>query len=151
MSIKLKLIAVASFILVLAITGWGIYTFGGRTVSRYAGKDYRQTLEVDDMKKFISISFDKRGGSTVKDVTFISNDGYFYTVEFKDISPLEGAIRWVKYGEGASVIQSRLLSRWGIGAVNLELPDDFVTLLVLVWTSATHRLMNVKKSHVYEY
>jgi hypothetical protein len=101
-----------------------IITACGRTPSRYLGKDHRQKLEIPDMQEFISLSFDKRGSSTVKDVTFKSVDGYIYTKEFKDISPLEGVIRWIPYGKGDDFIQSRTLSRWFGDVVELELPED---------------------------
>jgi hypothetical protein len=96
----------------------------GRTPSRYMGKEHRQKLKIPNMKRFINISFDKRGASTVKDVTFEATDGYIYTQEYKDISPLEGIIRWVPHGEGEDIIQSRGLSRWFGDVVNLELPED---------------------------
>ena len=76
------------------------------------------------MKRFISVSFDKRGGATVKDITYEANDGYIYTQEFKDISPLEGTIRWVGHDEDDSLIQNRALSRWFGTVVNLRLPKD---------------------------
>ncbi len=96
----------------------------GRTPSRIMGKKQRQKIKVQNMSEFISMSFDRRGSSTVKDVTFRAKDGYIYTIEFKDISPLEGIIRWVPYGEGDDIIQSRGLSRWTGVPVNLELPED---------------------------
>lgn len=96
----------------------------GRTTSRLGGKEHRQVLKVENLKQFIGISFDKRGSSTVKDVTFIATDGYVYTQEFKDASPFEGVIRWVPNGQSDDFIQSRSISRWIGGAVNLELPDD---------------------------
>lgn len=96
----------------------------GRTPSRYFGKGQRQVIEVKNMKRFISVSFSTRGSSTVKDVTFEATDGYVYTQEFKDISPLEGTIRWVKHDESSSLIQSRSLSRWFGSVVNLKLPKD---------------------------
>lgn len=101
----------------------------GRTASRVGGKGLRQTLEVEHLKEFISISFDKRGSSTVKDVTFYASDGYVYTKEFKDVSPLEGVIRWVPKGQGSDIIQSRSISRWTGSAVNLELPEDCLKVL----------------------
>jgi len=88
------------------------------------GKKHRQKIKIPNMQKFISISFDKRGSSTVKDVTFHATDGYVYTVEFRDVNPLEGVIRWVPEGEGSDIIQSRAISRWIGTAVDLELPKD---------------------------
>ena len=101
----------------------------GRTTSRYLGKEHRQVLEIQNMTRFINVSFDKRGSSTVKDVTFEATDGYVYTQEFKDVSPLEGVIRWVPHDEEASYVQSRALSRWGGDAVNAQLPDDCAAVL----------------------
>ena len=109
----------------------------GRSPSRYLGKGAAQVIEVEDMKEFISMSFDRRGGSTVKDVTYLAGDGYIYTQEFKDFSPLEGIIRWVPHGEGSSFIQSRSISRWLGTAVNLELPDDCEQVLGVDVTYST--------------
>jgi len=106
-----------------------VYYGLGRTASRIGGKTHRQVLIMPVQSKFISISFDKRDGSTVKDVTFLATDTFHYTQEFKDISPLEGVIRWVPYGTGSDVIQSRGLSRWTGDVVNLELPEDFKEML----------------------
>jgi hypothetical protein len=101
----------------------------GRTPSRLGGKEHRQVLKIENFQEFISISFDKRGSSMVKDVTFVATDGYVYTREFKDVSPLEGVIRWVPNGQGDDFIQSRAISRWTGGAVDLELPDDCAKVL----------------------
>lgn len=101
----------------------------GRTVSRLGGKEHRQVLKVENLKEFVSISFDKRGTSTVKDVTFLATDGFVYTQEFVDVSPFEGIIRWVPYGKGEDFIQSRAVSRWTGNAVNIELPEDCVRIL----------------------
>lgn len=101
----------------------------GRTPSRLGGKAHRQVLNVEHFKEFVSISFDKRGNSTVKDVTFIATDGFVYTREFMDVSPFEGVIRWVPSGKGDDFIQSRAISRWTGNAVNLELPEDCARVL----------------------
>lgn len=101
----------------------------GRDASRMLGREYRQKLTVPHMKTFISISFYKKDSSTVKDVTFEAKDGYIYTQEFKDVSPLEGIIRWVPSGQGSDMIRTRALSRWTGEAVNLELPSDCARVL----------------------
>lgn len=127
----------------------------GRTPSRYLGKDQRQKLEIPNMKEFIGLSFDKRGSSTVKDVTFKATDGYIYTQEFRDISPLEGIIRWVPYGEGDDIIQSRALSRWFGDIVNIELPEDCSEVLGvdIGYTSKNERVKNLiyrsKKNEIF--
>ncbi len=115
----------------------------GRTASRVGGKAARQVLEVPG--EFLSISFDKRGKSTVKDVTFLAPDGFVYTQEFRDVSPLEGIIRWVPHGTGSDVIQSRGLSRWTGSAVNLELPEDCEEVLGVDvgYSSKGERVKNV--------
>lgn len=117
----------------------------GRTPSRYLGKDHRQKLEISNMERFINISFDKRGSSTVKDITFEATDNYVYTKEFKDVSPLEGIIRWVPYGEGEDIVQSRGLSRWTGDIVNLELPEDCKEVLGVDvgYTSSRDRTKNL--------
>ena len=96
----------------------------GRTTSRVVGKSGRQVLEIEGMERFIGLSYDKKGDATVKDVTFLGTDGYVYTQEFKDISPLEGMIRWVPHNESSSILQSRTISRIFGTAVNLRLPED---------------------------
>ena len=117
------------------ITLIGIISMGmlfsacGRTPSRLGGKAHRQVLKIENFKEFISISFDKRGTSTVKDVTFLATDGFTYTQEFIDLSPFEGVIRWVPNGKGDDFIQSRAISRWTGSAVNLELPEDCAKIL----------------------
>jgi hypothetical protein len=50
----------------------------GRTASRLGGKEHRQVLKVEHFKEFISIRFDKRGNSTVKDVSFLVTDGFIF-------------------------------------------------------------------------
>lgn len=103
----------------------------GRSPSRWVGKSARQVLTVDGLKteNFIDISFDRRGSSTVKDVTFLAEDGYVYTVEYRDANPLEGTIRWVPHTQDDSLIQSRALSRAFGGAVDLKLPADCKKIL----------------------
>jgi hypothetical protein len=101
----------------------------GRTASRLGGKEQRQVLSVENMDSFVSISFSKKDGSTVKDVTFMAADGYYYTKEFKDVSPLEGVIRWVPHDEDGSSVRTRAISRWTGKAVHMELPDDFDRML----------------------
>ena len=101
----------------------------GRTPSRYLGEGSRQTLKVPDLKEFISMSFDKKGEATVKDVTYLATDGSVYTQEFKDLSPLEGRIRWVSSTESSSLIQSRTISRWLGSCVDLSLPNDCKKIL----------------------
>jgi len=116
---------VITLLTVTSLLGLGAFLGGcGRTPSRLGGEGLRQVLEVEGMQAFIGISFDRRGDSTVKDVTFLATDGYVYTQEFKDISPLEGRIRWVKHDEPESLIQSRAISRWTGSAVNLRMPED---------------------------
>lgn len=119
----------------------------GRTPSRYLGKEARQVLEVEGLTtdNFIDISFDKRGSATVKDVTFQAGDGYVYTVEFRDVSPFEGTIRWVPKGQKASVIQSRSLSRVFGTPVNLELPEDCARVLAVdvTYDSSNERTKNL--------
>lgn len=109
---------IALFLAVSSISGCG------RSPSRYLGENARQVISIGDMKQFISLSYDYRDGSNVKDVTYLAKDGYIYTREFKDISPLDGSIRWVPYGRGASFWQSRSLSRWTGIPVDLELPKE---------------------------
>ena len=96
----------------------------GRTRSRYLGKSQAQTLEIPNMRKFISVSFYLDGGATVKDVTFEAADGYVYTQEFRDATPREGVIRWVPADHSESLLRSRALSRWTGKPVNMRLPGD---------------------------
>ncbi len=119
---------------------WFLY-FSGRTPSRLLGESVAQVLTVPNMAEegFISLSFDKRGTATVKDLTFLATDGYVYTREYRDVSPFEWIIRWVPYGEDSSLIQTRAISRWTGWAVNLEIPEGCVKILwVDVWYSSTN-------------
>jgi len=140
MSRKIKQINLSLLLLFLVLAA-----ACGRTPSRIIGKKHRQKLKISNMDKFISISFDKRGSHTVKDVTFKAKDGYIYTMEFKDISPLEGVIRWVPHGEGGDIIQSRAISRWIGTAVNLELPEDCKEVIGVDvgYTSEDERVKNL--------
>ena len=117
----------------------------GRTPSRYLGEDHRQILKVENMAKFVSLSFDKRGSSTVKDVTYVGTDGYIYTQEFKDTGFLEGTIRWVPAGESESILRSRALSRWTGSPVNTALPADCQKVLGVDvgYASASERVKNL--------
>lgn len=131
--------------LLTALVFLSLGTGCGRTPSRYMGKDHRQVLQVEHMDQFISMSFDKNGSSTVKDVTFRAADGYVYTQEFKDVSPLEGTIRWVPAGQGDSLIQSRAISRWTGTPTNLALPEDCDKILGvdIGYESAGERVKNL--------
>jgi len=144
-STKVKI--AAGVILLLVVSGAIYYSLylTGRSSSRALGKSFRQVLEVENMNEEISASFDKRGNSTVKDVTFLANDGYHYTIEFKDLSPFGGVIRWVPYNESDSMIQSRAISRWTGGVVNLRLPEDFAIMknVDIGYTSSNERVKNL--------
>lgn len=132
----------AIIILVFAIAS----TSCGRTTSRMLGADYAQILEIDgSATEILSVSFDKRNNATVKDVTFRADDGYYYTKEFKDISPFEGIIRWVPNDESESVLQSRTLSRWFGTPVNLRLPQDCARILNvdIGYSSSNERVKNL--------
>lgn len=136
---------VTLFCLVIVISvGMGC----GRTPSRYLGQDARQVLSLPNLTSVndvVSISFDKRGSSTVKDVTYRATDGYLYTCEFKDVSPFGGVIRWVGADESESVIQSRAISRWTGGVVNLALPKECAKVLNvdIGYSGKTERSKNV--------
>ena len=123
-------------IIILIFAGFVIkfLYFSGRSASRLLGKNARQTLRIKNMAPngFISISFDKRGKNTVKDVTFKANDGYIYTLEYMDMNPFGGTIRWVPYGEGSDIVQSRSLSRWFGDVVNLEIPKKCNKILGVI-------------------
>lgn len=97
------------------------------------------------MKKFVDISFDKRDGSTVKDVTYLGYDTYYYTIEFKDVSPLEATIMWMPPSKSGSFIQSRSLSRIFGKPVKLQLPEDFKELLSvdITYESSNERVKNI--------
>ncbi len=147
MKLKTKLIIGLVIISIIAL-GWIYFTkFAGRSSSRLLGVDYAQVLKVDNVNanKFISVSFTKQGDSTVKDVTFEGTDSFIYTQEFKDLSPLEGVIRWVPYGSSASMIQSRAISRWTGGAIELVLPEncDKVLNIDIGYASNNERVKNV--------
>ncbi|MFQ5560603.1 MAG: hypothetical protein ACE5FU_08475 [Nitrospinota bacterium] len=123
MNNKFKLIIAGVLVFLVFVLAIKFFYFSGRSASRLIGESARQIVKVPNMAPggFISISFDKRGNSTVKDVTFRAIDGYIYTKEFKDMSPFEGIIRWVPYGEGSDLVQSRGLSRWVGDIVNIEI------------------------------
>lgn len=127
--------------LVILVVFASMFSYCGRTPSRYLGKDHRQVLKVMHMSEPIGISYDFQDGSTVKNVTYIADDGYAYTQEFKDVSPLEGVIRWVPFDHSDSLIQSRALSRVFGKPVNLKLPEDCKRIVgvEVTYTSKTER------------
>ncbi|MFA5358817.1 MAG: hypothetical protein WC310_03290 [Patescibacteria group bacterium] len=124
----MKSVKVLSVVLILVLAA-AFSTGCGRTPSRFLGKDSRQILTVEGMAEYINTSFDWRQDSTVKDVTFKALDGYVYTREFKDAHMFQGVIRWVPFNETDSIVQSRALSRWVGGVVNLRLPEDCAQVL----------------------
>ena len=134
-----KSLIIAVAILILCAGGCG------RTPSRYLGKDHRQVIEVQHMKKLLNISFDKRGDETVKDVTYEAADGYVYTHEFKDSGMWEGAIRWVPAGHDASMVRSRAISRWFGKPVELRLPEDCKEVIgaTVTYASKSERVKNL--------
>lgn len=131
MKLNWKHYSIAVIILIFAGFLIKFLYFSGRSASRLLGKSARQILHIKNMDPngFISISFDKRGENTVKDVTFKATDGYVYTSEYMDMSPFGGTIRWVPYGEGSDIVQSRSLSRWFGDVVNLEIPKKCKKIL----------------------
>lgn len=119
-------------VLFVVILIWYFVTHSGRTASRLLGRSAAQKVTVPnmpDVQSFIGASFDKRGDKTAKDLTFLSTDGYVYTIEFLDRNVREGAIRWVPHDESKSLVRSRALTRWVGGAVNYKLPKDCVKIL----------------------
>lgn len=69
----------------------------GRTLSRFGFGD--QILKLPkDFKAMVSVGFHKdSAGTTIKDLTYETQDGQYRSVEYKD-NPLslEGSIRWEK-------------------------------------------------------
>ena len=126
---------------------WLFLKFGGRTVSRYLGQSTRQVIEIPEMRQMvgnINMWFDTTHNATVKDITYCSVDGYYYSVEFRDISLLEGTIRWVPHQQGSDIIQSRKLSRWGLDTVNLKVPEDFKSMYgVAIVAKGGERIKNL--------
>jgi hypothetical protein len=143
-----KKLTVGIIIVVVAAIGLvclKFFMFSGRSPSRFLGQGFRQTLAVENMQEFIDVDFLPVDGSTIKDVTFKAKDGYVYTKEFKDVSPLEGVIRWVPADESSSMIQSRAISRWTGAVVDLRLPEDcaFVKGVKICAVSKNERVKNL--------
>lgn len=133
MKTKVVMIAVALLIIVGAGTLFWFFNFTGRTPSRYLGKNFSQTLKAEHMQRLVGpVSMYQDGASTIKDVTYQADDGYIYTREFKDVSPLGGVIRWVPADQSDSFVQSRAISRFTGGAVSLQLPEDCAELLGVI-------------------
>lgn len=131
MTIVTKLKILIGLIFLCAVAFWLFLNFGGRTPSRYMGQSARQVIKIPEMHAMvgnINMWFDKDNDATIKDITYCSQDGYYYSAEFRDISPFEGVIRWVPYEQGSDIIQSRGLSRWGVDVVNLKVPKNFQTM-----------------------
>lgn len=114
-----------------ALTFWLFLEFGGRTASRYLGQSASQKIEIPEMQAMvgnINMWFDEANNATIKDITYCSEDGYYYSAEFRDMSPFEGRIRWVPFEQGSDLIQSRKLSRLGVDVVNLKVPKNFLRM-----------------------
>jgi hypothetical protein len=130
MKTSTKLIIVLVLIIVIGIAGWWFYftNFTGQEASRYLGKSYRQVIEVKNAVQILSIDFQSDTlGVRSKLITYKALDGYVYSEEYKNLSPLEGTIRWVPKGESEyspSWYRGRTFSRLFGVTVNLELPDD---------------------------
>ena len=126
---KVKIFIVLA--LLCALTFWLFLEFGGRTASRYLGQSASQEIEIPEMQAMvgnINMWFDEANKATIKDITYCSKDGYYYSAEFRDMSPFEGRIRWVPYEQGSDLIQSRKFSRWGMDVVNLKVPKNFLRM-----------------------
>ena len=126
---KVKIFIVLA--LLCALTFWLFLEFGGRTASRYLGQSASQEIEIPEMQAMvgnINMWFDEANKATIKDITYCSKDGYYYSAEFRDMSPFEGRIRWVPFEQGSDLIQSRKLSRWGVDVVNLKVPKNFLRM-----------------------
>ena len=85
----------AVILLLGGLAFWLFLKFGGRTPSRYLGQSTRQVIDIPEMRQMvgnINMWFDKAHNATVKDITYCGIDGYYYSVEYRDISPLEGVI-----------------------------------------------------------
>lgn len=142
-----KLISFIILIVVAGLTVWLFLEFGGRTPSRYFGSSARQIIDIPDMVDMVgnvNMWFDKSRNATVKDITYCGSDGYYYTAEFRDVSPFEGVIRWVPHNKGSDIIQSRMLSRWGLDVVNLKVPENFRSMYgVSIVSAGKERVKNL--------
>lgn len=126
---KVKIFIVLALLCVLIF--WLFLVLGGRTASRYLGQSASQQIEIPEMQAMVgnvNMWFDEANKATIKDITYCDKDGYYYSVEFRDMSPFEGRIRWVPYEQGSDLIQSRKLSRWGVDVVNLKVPKNFLKM-----------------------
>lgn len=146
--IKLGVGALGFCVLAYFVVTFLVFPFMGRTGSRLLGKDHRQVIKVDNLASvndIISVSFDKRGPSTVKDVTFKATDGFYYTREFKDGTIFEGIIRWVPHDMDGSALRTRAISRWTGGSVDYRLPEDFKILkgVDITYVDSTKRVKNL--------
>lgn len=136
MKTSTKIIIGLVVLLIVAGGGWWIYftNFTGRTASRYLGKEYRQRIELDNAVEVVSVAFqgsDDRSNTT-KLITYKALDGYIYTEEYRDLSPLTGAARWLPYGNkeyAPSWYRSRRFTRVFGGVIDYELPQDCATVM----------------------
>jgi len=147
MSNKTKWIVIIFLLVSMIVAGWLYLNFGGRSASRIIGKSAREVINFSDMQQMVgnvNMWFDHIANKTVKDITFCSTDGYYYTYEYRELSLFEGVIRWVPHGDSSSLIRSRFLSRMGFSAVNLTVPDDFKGLFgVTIVASGEQRIKNL--------
>ena len=123
-----KLTRLGYVLLVLVGLGITVHIFwlkAGQGPSRYLGRSAALDIPISGMKQVYSISNRTLVGDSVKDVTYLHEDGNIYTQEVINFSVLEGSILWKKYGEGGTFIRRRFISRIGIETIELELPEDF--------------------------
>ncbi|MBF0274205.1 MAG: hypothetical protein HQK84_03125 [Nitrospinae bacterium] len=126
-SFKTKAGVIVGIILLICLTFIYVMNFTGRSVSRFTGGLVEHKVNLPNCAEFIGVIFQKDGNSTIKVVTCRGFDGYYYTEEFRDMSPLEGRIKWIppEDSQGASWMQKRTLSRWLGTEVKVKLPKDF--------------------------
>ncbi|KKQ95077.1 MAG: hypothetical protein UT66_C0005G0025 [candidate division CPR2 bacterium GW2011_GWC1_39_9] len=102
--------------------------FFGRSLSRFTGKPIRIKVP-DNFHKMVGVDFTESDENTIKNITFMATDERYYTTEIKDSGIFEGSIAWVATGKGNKFYQSRNLSRIGLGASEIGVPEDFKEMI----------------------
>lgn len=95
----------------------------GRNLSRFTGKPIAIKLP-DNFQRLIGVDFTEAKNGTIKNLTYQSQDGRYFTLENKDNGLFEGGLEWVLDGAGNSGVNTRIFSRWGFDPVKIHLPKD---------------------------
>jgi hypothetical protein len=95
----------------------------GRSFSRFTGKPVKIKLP-DNFERLIGVDFTEFQDQTIKNITYVSKDGKYYTLENKDKGIFEGGVEWTLDGKSNTGLNTRMFSRFGFEPATIHLPKD---------------------------